>query len=89
MKHPQLRSRIRGVAYRHWHCGVDEVGEHDADGQSPSDAAVEPEPQPEDLGLSTEARIRPAPETRPVSHLVNRGGGGSGGESEAQPDADG
>uniref|UniRef100_A0A0A9BQI9 Uncharacterized protein n=1 Tax=Arundo donax TaxID=35708 RepID=A0A0A9BQI9_ARUDO len=48
---------------------------------------MEPEPDEEDSGPSTAARIRPAPETRPASHPL--GGGGEGVGGDAPPDTDG
>jgi hypothetical protein len=42
----------------------------------------------EESGPSTEARRRPAPDTRPASHPLGGGGGGGGG-GEAPPDGDG
>jgi hypothetical protein len=67
--------------------GRGEVGEEEAD---PPDA-VEAErvgEEEEESGPSTEARRRPAPETRPASHPLDGGGGGGGG-GEAPPDGDG
>lgn len=68
--------------------GRDELGEEEADGEAPSEAAVLVEPETEESGRSTAARSRPAPETIPASHPLGGGGGGGGG-GEAPPESDG